>query len=77
MTKTVNIHFAKTHLSRLLEEARDGHDIVIAKAGKPYARLVPVGAKPERQPGAAAHLKFDMGQFSDPLPDAELDAWQQ
>ncbi len=40
--KTVNIQEAKTHLSRLVEEAAGGEDVVIAKAGKPMVRLVPV-----------------------------------
>ncbi len=53
--KTVNIHAAKTHLSRLVEEAAGGEEIIIAKAGKPAARLVAL-AKPTqpRQPGAWA-----------------------
>lgn len=42
--RSVNIQEAKTHLSRLVEEAAAGEDIVIAKAGKPYVRLVPVNA---------------------------------
>ena len=46
--KTVNVQEAKTHLSRLLEEAVAGGEIVIAKAGKPYVRLVP--CLPERSP---------------------------
>jgi prevent-host-death family protein len=46
--KTVNVQEAKTHLSRLLEEAAAGGEIVIAKAGKPYVRLVP--CLPERSP---------------------------
>ena len=46
--KTVNVQEAKTHLSRLLEEAAAGEDIVIAKAGKPYVRLVP--CLPEQSP---------------------------
>lgn len=46
--KTVNVQEAKTHLSRLLEEAAGGEEIVIAKAGKPYVRLVP--CLPERSP---------------------------
>jgi prevent-host-death family protein len=75
--KQVNIHYAKTHLSRLLEEAAHGEDIVIAKAGKPLAKLVPMTITRERQPGAAAHLKFNMDHFFDPLPADELDAWQQ
>ena len=46
MAETVNVHDAKTHLSRLLERAESGEEIVIARAGKPVARLVPYG--PER-----------------------------
>jgi prevent-host-death family protein len=42
--RTVNMHDAKTHLSRLVEEAARGEEIVIAKAGKPIVRLVPVTA---------------------------------
>ena len=41
MTATINVHEAKTHLSRLLERAHNGEEIVLAKAGKPYAKLVP------------------------------------
>ena len=41
MTQTVNVHDAKTHLSRLLERAEAGEEIVIARAGRPVARLVP------------------------------------
>ncbi len=46
--RTVNIHAAKTHLSRLVEEAAAGEEIVIAKAGKPLARLCPL-AEPKRK----------------------------
>jgi prevent-host-death family protein len=46
MADTINVHDAKTHLSRLLERAESGEEIVIARAGKPVARLVPYG--PER-----------------------------
>lgn len=42
--KKVNVHEAKTHLSRLLEEATSGEEIVIAKAGKAMVKLVPVAA---------------------------------
>jgi prevent-host-death family protein len=48
----VNIHEAKTHLSRLLQRVAGGEEITIAKAGTPVARLVPVGVdKPKRQLG--------------------------
>lgn len=56
MTITVNIHEAKTQLSRLLEQATRGQDIVIAKAGRPVARLVPV-----ESPSAVRRLGFMVG----------------
>ena len=53
MPKIINVHEAKTHLSRLLEEVAAGEEIVIGKAGKPVAKLVPYKAKNEpRKPGA-------------------------
>jgi prevent-host-death family protein len=49
----VNIHDAKTHLSRLIEQVEAGQEIVIARAGRPVARLVPYRARSEpRKPGA-------------------------
>lgn len=53
MVTTVNVHEAKTHLSRLLEAVEAGEDVVIARAGKPVARLVPAAARTRpRTPGA-------------------------
>ena len=53
MATTVNVHEAKTPLSRLLEAVEAGEDVVIARAGKPIARLVPVGVRTEpRTPGS-------------------------
>jgi prevent-host-death family protein len=50
---SVNIHDAKTHLSRLVEQVEAGQEIVIARAGRPVARLVPYRARSEpRRPGA-------------------------
>jgi prevent-host-death family protein len=46
---TVNIHEAKTHLSRLVEQAAKGHEFVIAKAGKPMVRVVPIEAPPAKR----------------------------
>ena len=69
--KTVNIHEAKTHLSRLLAEVAGGEEIVIARAGKPIARLVPAD-RPRRM---ADFLDIDRGRlivqddFTAPLPD--------
>ena len=46
MTLTVNIHEAKTHLSRLVEQAAKGQEFVIAKAGRPMVRVVPIEPMP-------------------------------
>lgn len=52
MTETVNIHEAKTHLSRLVERVEAGEEVVIARAGRPVARLVPLRhTTRERIPG--------------------------
>lgn len=69
MTKTVNIHEAKTHLSRLLEQVRLGEEVIIAKAGKPVARLVAVSEKPQqRVPGSARGQIWIAEDFDAPLP---------
>jgi prevent-host-death family protein len=66
----VNIHAAKTHLSRLLEQVAAGEEVIIAKAGKPVARLVPVAAgKPKRVWGLDAGLFQVPDDFDDPLPE--------
>ena len=70
----VNIHDAKTHLSKLLDRMLAGEEIVIAKAGKPLARLVPVEARLPRAPGLAKGRVTDA--FFDPLPEDELKAWE-
>ncbi len=69
MTKTVNIHEAKTHLSRLLEQVRLGEEVIIAKAGKPVARLVAFSEKPKRRvPGTAKGQIWIADDFDAPLP---------
>lgn len=70
----VNVHEAKTHLSRLLERVQAGEEIVIARSGKPIARLVPLEPRGPRQPGL---LKGRVGAaFFEPLPEDELGAWE-
>jgi prevent-host-death family protein len=65
----VNVHEAKTHLSRLLARVAQGEEIVIARAGKPIARLVPVEPKSRRALGQDKGL-FDVpDDFDAPLPD--------
>ncbi len=67
--KTVNVHQAKTHLSRLLDRAHDGEEIVIAKSGKPYARLVPLQTRqPERRSGTLKGAVEITNAFFEPLP---------
>ncbi len=53
MPSIVNVHQAKTHLSKLLKRAHEGEEIILAKAGKPYARLVPLEEASPRVPGIA------------------------
>ena len=64
---TVNIHEAKTHLSRLLERVERGERIVIARAGRPIAVLQALDAPSPRQPGRDRIVIHD--DFDDPLPD--------
>ncbi len=71
---TVNVHEAKTNLSRLLDAAAKGEEIIIAKAGKPVARLIPIG-KPQRTPGSMQGTFVSDETFFDPLPENELDLW--
>lgn len=70
----VNIHQAKTHLSKLLLRVQDGEEIIIAKSGKPCARLVPVDQPAQRIPGIAKGKVTEA--FFEPLPDDQLDAWE-
>ena len=74
MTKIVNVHEAKAHLSRLLEEAVAGEDIVIATAGKLKVRLVLIEDSPERELGFMEGISLPDSFFFDPLPDDELAA---
>ncbi|HWK34957.1 type II toxin-antitoxin system prevent-host-death family antitoxin [Sphingomonas sp.] len=78
--KTFNVHDAKTHLSRLMDRAHAGEEIILAKAGVPYAKLVPVApvSLPPRQPGRFRHLIKDVPSeiWFEPLSDDELDAWK-
>jgi prevent-host-death family protein len=67
--KVINVHEAKTHLSRLLDRAHDGEEIVIAKSGRPYARLVPLQARqPERRAGTLKGAIEITRAFFEPLP---------
>ena len=67
--ETVNVHEAKTHLSRLLERVESGEEIVIARAGKPIARLVPLGPPAPRTLFGRDRGKIWISDdFDEPLP---------
>jgi prevent-host-death family protein len=71
--RTVNIHAAKTHLSRLVDEAAAGEEIIIAKAGKATARLVPLAARTGKRKLGILDGKIDVPDDWDaPLPDNVL-----
>ena len=73
---TVNVHQAKTQLSRLLALAEDGEEVVIARRGEPVARLVACKPKGKRRFGAMkGQIVVDDG-ILDPLPEEELARWE-
>ncbi len=74
MPRTVNVHEAKTHLSRLLDEVERGDEVVIARAGHPVARLVSVSGLTERPMGFVKGSVTDA--FFVDLPESELSAWE-
>ncbi len=76
---TVNIHTAKTHLSRLVEQAASGDEIVIAKAGKPIAKLGPLSAarRNKRRLGLLAGRLNVPDDFDAPLPSEVLDTFER
>jgi prevent-host-death family protein len=73
MAEIINVHDAKTNLSRLLDRVRAGEEIILAKAGTPYARLVPL----DRRPRELGFLEGTVPErFFEPLPEEELQAWE-
>ena len=76
MTEVINVHEAKTHLSRLLDRVRAGENIVLGKSGEPYARLIPYRVvEPRRAFGALRGRLRVPEAFTEPLPADELEAW--
>jgi prevent-host-death family protein len=75
--KEVNVHEAKTHLSKLLRRVATGEEVSIANRGVPVARLVPVSAsKPKRSLGAYGNTIKIADDFDAPLPDKILGAFE-
>jgi prevent-host-death family protein len=71
----LNLYDAKAQLSSLVEEAARGREIIIAKAGKPKAKLVPVRPAVRRRPGRAKGKIWMSADFDAPLPAALLEAF--
>ncbi len=75
---TVNVHDAKTHFSRILSRVESGEEIVIAKTGRPVARIVPLSEKISRRtPGSAKGLVVIKKGFFEPLPKSILDDFEK
>jgi prevent-host-death family protein len=76
VSKVVNMHEAKSNLSRLVEEVEAGAEIVLARAGKPVARLVPIRPSVRRRLGRWKGKVWMSDDFDAPLPASELAAWE-
>lgn len=75
--RIVNIHAAKTQFSRLVDAAASGEEIIIARSGKPIARLGPLaGPRPRRRLGILAGKLVLPEDFDAPLPEEVLDAFE-
>lgn len=75
--KSFNVHEAKTHLSRLLDLVASGEEVLIAKAGVPVARLVPVVLPADTRPlGTEASRIFIADDFDAPLPADVLNSFE-
>ncbi len=72
----VNVHQAKTQLSRLLAQVEAGEEVVIARRGEPVARLVACKPRKKRRPDRLKGKIVIPDDFFDPLPEEELKAWE-
>jgi prevent-host-death family protein len=77
MAKSVGVHEAKTHLSRLLEDVQGGEEVVITRRGEEVARLVPPRGRPVRQFGVDRGRYAVPDDFDAPLPADELAAFER
>ena len=75
-TIQANLHEAKTNLSKLVARALEGDEVVIAKAGKPLVKLIPIPPPLPRKPGALAGQYTLPDTFFDPMTDDELAEWE-
>jgi prevent-host-death family protein len=74
---TFTVHHAKTNLSKLIESAERGEEIIIARGKDPVVRMVPINPPPQKRPfGLHKDEAFELPpEFFEPLPDDELRAW--
>jgi prevent-host-death family protein len=70
-----NVHEAKTHLSKLLERVAQGEEVLIAKSGRPVAKLVRVAAEPRRPGRLKGRIRVG-ADFDEPLPEEILAAFR-
>lgn len=77
MAKTVNVHEAKTHLSRLLADVEKGGEVTIARAGKAVARLVRIEPPAKRELGLERGEIWMSPDFDEPMPDDWLEEWER
>ena len=77
MSKVVNIHEAKTHLSRLLADVESGQEVTIARAGRPIARLVPAEPPRKRELGLEHGQIWIAPDFDDAMPEEWLGEWER
>lgn len=75
MARTLNLYEAKTQLSALVDDAAAGKETIIAKAGRPMAKLVPLRPAGRRKPGLGRGTVWMAPDFDAPLPDEVLDAF--
>lgn len=76
-TSVVTIHQAKTNLSRLIQSAARGDEVIIARGSKPVARLVAIGeVKGQRTPGSLKNKLLVGPEFFEDLPAGELSGWE-
>jgi prevent-host-death family protein len=73
---TFNVHEAKTQFSRILAKVQAGEEVIIAKAGQPVARIVPIRPAGLRKPDQHAGVVWVAEDFDAPLPDDLLDAFE-
>jgi prevent-host-death family protein len=74
--KSLNVHEAKSQFSRVLDRAHAGHETIISKKGKPWARIVPLAAPAKRELGFLAGVIVGEESLFEPLPEDELRLWE-